>query len=231
MDALTFHSQSLQTCGCVLAELSVTCACGRAAPAGCSHTACIPQAFFLSPAVVSFGWNKHQNPTPRARGKQWKSLLESNRRLPFGALADADPLSLSSGLRLADSCYCHHTDGESEKTDGCSLPGQPPVLLSQDTCQGLGCPKPPGCDLSPEMDALWGRGGRKPSVPPLRVFSDPGGPRAAEPLLLKAPTSHLSVLQKKKKSIYKPSLWLMLPYSLHETLNMVPVSSNITAAF
>lgn len=59
----------------------------------------------------------------------------------------------------------------------------------------------------------------------------PGGPRAAEPLLLKAPTSHLGVLQKKKKSIYKPSLWLMLPYSLHETLNMVPVSSNITAAF
>lgn len=49
------------------------------------------------------------------------------------------------------------------------------------------------------MDALWERGGRKPSVPPLRVFSDPGGPRAAEPLLLKAPTSHLSVLQKKKK--------------------------------
>lgn len=27
----------------------------------------------------------------------------------------------------------------------------------------------------------------------------PGGPRAAEPLLLKAPTSHLGVLQKKKK--------------------------------
>lgn len=75
-----------------------------------------------------------------------------------------------------------------------------PILLSQDMCQGLGCPKPPGCDLSPEMDALWERGGRKPSVPPLRVFSDPWWSQGCGALAIESTyISSLGVLQKKKK--------------------------------
>lgn len=94
---------------------------------------------FLNPAVVSFGKNKQQIPTPKAHERQWKSLLESNQCLPFEALADTDQLSLSTWLCLADSCYYHCTDWESEKTDCCSLPGWP-----WDLCQDSGSPTPSG---------------------------------------------------------------------------------------